>query len=412
MIQIKRLVLFVCMVHVTSSFGMNVERPYQILLRPPKLNDSWMQFYTIGQFGFDQRAFGQEHQTNPLQLYQCSQDALAMLNGFAPCTQIGQKRIRVDASDNGVRGHFIPCADFNVDVAMHFGLRFFMQHHLSLAFYLPFYKMTLHDVSWQNCTQNVSVQDARTCAYLANCLADNMCQLGSLDISGWKRTGVGDTTVSLEWIRDYPQQKPLLHNVTINGRLGVTLPSGLKADEDKVMAFPFGNDGAFGLIFALGLDLYMGRYVKAGLDVQLMHQFGNTRCRRIKTDIAQTDLFLLAKTEAFRDFGLTQQFSFYWEFYKVCYGSSLKLAYQFYKHGEDSFFLNSNEFSTTIANSAERLRSYTTHDAFIILNYDFSEHMADDSRCTPYLSAFVDIPFNGRRALVSKTVGFVFALNF
>ncbi|GAH17078.1 unnamed protein product, partial [marine sediment metagenome] len=247
-------------------------------------------------------------------------------DGFDPSTQIGQLRIRLDASDDCVRGQFRPCGTFDVDAAIRFGLRFFMRHNLSLAFYLPYYKMALKDVIWQDLTQNVSIQDARVRANLTDCLCERVCELGCLDLSGWDRSGVGDTTVSLEWIRDYPQQKQMLHNVTINGRLGMTLPSGLKEDEDKILAFPFGNDGAVGLIFALGLDLYMGKYIKVGVDVQLMHLFGNTRCRRIKTDMRQTDLLLLAKTQAFRDYGLTQQFSFYWEFYKILYGASFKIA--------------------------------------------------------------------------------------
>lgn len=400
------------MLYAINLVGMNVVRPYQILLRPPKMAESWMQWYIVNQFGFASRAFGESDLVNPLQIYQCNQDALAMLDGFNPMTQIGQKRIRVDASDDGTRGHFIPCADFNVDLAMQFGLRFFMHHNLSLALYLPFYVMRLSDVTWQSCTQDVTMQDVRVRNYLTNCLAQNACELGNLDISGWKRTGFGDTTVSLEWIKDYPQQKPLLHNVTINGRLGVALPTSLRSDQDKIMAFAFGNDGGYGLVFAIGLDLFMGRYIKAGLDVQLMQHFGNTRDRRIKTDFAQTDLLLLAKTETFRDFGLTQQFSFYWQFYNFFHGSAVEIAYQFYKHGDDTIYLNSNEFSTLVANSAESLRSYTTHDLFFIYNYDFSAHMKERSRVIPYLSLFADLPFNGRRALTVKTVGFVAALNF
>lgn len=425
---IKRLIILIGIIHAAGMYGMNVVRPYQILLRPPKLSDSWMQVYAIGQFGFASRAFSDDGDVpSALQIYECNQSGIAMLDGFSPCSDIGQLRVRLDANDDCVRGHFQPCGQLDVDTAMHFGLRFFFEHHLSLAFYLPFYKMALKDVVWQNLTQGDTIQDARTCSYLADCLCQRMRDLGCLDIGGWQRTGVGDTTVSLEWIRDYPQQKPFLHNVTINGRLGFTLPSGLKADEDKLLAFPFGNDGSTGLIFALGLDLYMGQYMRGGLDVQLMHVFGNTRCRRIKTDVAQTNLFLLAKTDAFKDFGLTQQFSFYWEFYKLLYGASFKVAYQFYKNGEDTLYLTSNEFSSIIANSAQSnfptignqptgcsgtLNSFTTHDVFIILNYDFSDHMSEDSRWAPYVSAFVDIPFNGKRSVVVKNAGFAVALNF
>lgn len=414
MFRIKRLVLLLCcIVSATSLYSMNLIRPYQIVLRPPKEPNSWLQLYSIGQFGFGDKAFDFDgEQVNPLQIYQCQQNALAMLNGFDPSTKIGQKRIRVDADDDCFRGQFVPCGSFDVDAALRFGMRFFMHHNLSLAFYLPFYKMSLTDVVWQDLTPNVSIEDARVHAYLTDCFVENVCELGDLDITGWKRSGVGDTTVSLEWINDFPQQKELLHNVTINGRLGMTLPSGLKTDEDKILAFSFGNDDAIGVVFALGLDLYLGEYIKAGFDVQLMHLFGNTRCRRIKTDVRQTDLLLLQKASAFKDYGLTQQFSLYWQFYKVLYGASFEVAYQFYKRGEDILSLTSNEFSTEIANSAINLQGFTTHDAFFILSYDFQEHMADCYGWSPYVAGFVNIPFNGKRSIVAQTAGFVFGFNF
>lgn len=424
----KCLLAWIGIAWITATYGMNVVRPYQILLRPPKKDHSWMQLYAVSQFGFATRAFGsgEEHakpkwftdprfisvgDVDPLQIYQCNQDALAMFDGFPPCSAIGQMRVRLDAQDDGQHGHFVPCGNFYMDNATHMGLRLFFKHHLSLVLYQPYYKMRLTDVYWRNCASDISVQNARVAVYLSEVLAQRTCAFGDLDINGWSRSGFGDTTLSLEWLRDYPQQKPMLHNVTINGRLGGVFPSGLKTDENKILAFPFGNDGTYGIIFALGLDLFLGHYVKAGLDVQLMHQFGNARCRRIKTSVAQTDLLLLAKTDTYKDFGLTQQFSFYGQLYNA-YGASCQVAYQFYKHGENTLYVTNNEYSTRLANSAESLHSYTTHDVFVMLNYDFSAHMSKQSYVTPYISAFVDIPFNGRRAIVAKTAGFVIALNF
>lgn len=415
MFNIRLLVyFFCCVVSATSLYSMNLVRPYQILLRPPKHPGSWFQLYTIGQFGFGAKAFGQDgDEVNPLQIYQCRQNAITMLNGFDPCTEIGQKRIRVDADDTCERGQLEPCGAFQVDAAWRFGARFFFEHHLSLAFYLPYYNMKLKDVCWQDLTGNVSAQDARTHCYLTDCLHDVVCQCGDLDINGWNRSGIGDTTISLEWINDYPQQKELLHNVTINGRLGMTVPTGRKVDEDKILAFPFGNDGTIGVVFGIGLDLFLGNYVKAGLDVQLMHLFGNARCRRIKTDVRQTDLLLLQKADAFKDYGLTQQFSFYWQVYNCLRGASAKVAYQFYKRGEDELSLTSNEFSTEVANtSTSSLRGFTTHDFFFILSYDLDHHIDERSSFSPYVSAFVNIPFNGKRSIVAKTAGFVLGLNF
>jgi hypothetical protein len=396
----------------TALQAMNIIRPYQILLRPEMVPDSAMQIYAYGERSFASHSFDEcgEH-TNPLRIYQPSQDALAMLNGFDPASAIGKKRIRVDANDDCVRGHLAPCSKFEVPFAAEIGLRFFFKHNLSLAFYLPYYHMRLHDVSWQDLTQDITVQDARTKTYLTNDIVANVAELGGLSMCGWDRKGVGDTTISLEWIKNFKQHKRMLHMVGINGRLGLTLPSGLRSNENEVMAFAFGNDGAFGLVFALGLDLYAGNYIKAGVDVQLMHQFGNTRDRRIKTAPFQTDLLLLAKTAAFTDFGLTQQFSLFVELYKIFTGFSLTGAYQFYKHGFNTLYLTCNQFSTEIANTAFDLQGYTTHDAFVILKYDAAEHMCNYS-WSPYVAAFVDIPFNGKRSVTTSMAGLVLGLNF
>lgn len=413
MLSIKRLILLAGMIGATGMSGMNLIRPYQILLRPQKESQSWMQLYGIGQVGFASKAFDVDGAgCNPLQIYECNQNALTMLNGFDSCSPIGQLSTRINAESDCARGRFVPHGTFKVDGVANFGLRFFFEHNISFACYVPYYSMSLKDVSWCDQTLNVSMADARTHAYLTDCLCDKVCELGGLDLGGWERRGAGDTTLSLEWIQDFAQNREILRKVTLNSRLGMTVPTALKADEDKTLAFSYGNDGAIGVIFALGIDLTLGCYVKAGLDVQLMHVFGSTRCRRIKTDVLQSELLLLQKASTFKDYGLTQQFSLYWQFYQIFGGASLEVAYQFYKRGRDELALTSNEFSSSVANTSLALLGYTTHDVFLIASYDFDQHMCDNSRWSPYVAAFVDLPFNGKRSMVSRTVGLTLGVNF
>jgi hypothetical protein len=412
MLNIRQLLVLICTIGTTSLYGMNLVRPYQILLRPPKQSNTFVQMYGISYFGFGSRAFGIEGEhVDALQLYECYQNALTMLDGFSTCSTIGQLSARIDAESDCNRGRFAPCGTFAVDGAANFGLRFFFDHDISLACYMPYYKMRLHDVFWRDLTGNTTIQDARTHAYLTDCICQKTLELGDLNIGDWSRSGVGDTTVSLEWISDFPQHREVLRNVTLNSRLGMTVPTALKSDEDKILAFSYGNDGAIGVVFAFGIDLFLGGCVKAGLDVQLMHTFGNNRCRRIKTSVLQTELFLLQKTSAFRDFGLTQQFSLYWQLYNIA-GASFEVAYQYYKRGRDELSLTSNEFSSLIANSSLQLIGYTTHDIFLIASYDFERYMCADAAWSPYAAVFVDIPFNGKRAVVSRTAGFTLGINF
>ena len=90
-------------------------------------------------------------------------------------------------------------------------------------------------------------------------------------------------------MRDFPQCRALLNNVRVITRLGLVCPTGKREDEDRLLAFPFGNDGAWGLQFAGGIDLTFGYTLRGGIDVEFIYLFGNTRCRRIKTAPDQTD---------------------------------------------------------------------------------------------------------------------------
>ncbi|MCL5875835.1 MAG: hypothetical protein M1114_05170, partial [Candidatus Dependentiae bacterium] len=106
---------------------------------------------------------------------------------------------------------------------------------------------------------------------------------------------------------------------------GFNLPTGKKQNEDLLMAVPFGYDGAYGIFGGAGIDILLAYIMKLGLDVELLHLFGNTRERRIKTNIDQTELLLLQKVSAYKDWGLYQRFNLYAKVYNCVGGASLKL---------------------------------------------------------------------------------------
>ena len=159
------------------------------------------------------------------------------------------------------------------------------------------------------------------------------------------------------------------------------------------------------LYMAGGSNVLLGNCFKAGFDVQLLHLFGNTRERRIKTAVDQTNLLLLAKTKAYRDYGLTQRFNLFMQAYHVFGGLSFLAGYQFLKHGEDHLALNSCEFSSSIANSAAYLDEWIVHSIELNLHYDFNVDLCQDSCFAPQASLFARIPFNGKRAIAFTTVG-------
>ena len=272
---------------------------------------------------------------------------------------------------------------------------------------------SLTDVTIEDLTQSTTAADFRVKNLLTNNIQNVVTTLGNgLDLNGWKRTGAGDMNLLVEFMYNFPQQRQILKDVEIDGRVGLTLPTGLKADPDKLLALPFGYNGATGIVFGGGLNVLLGCYFKAGFDVQLLHLFGNTVEQRIKTALDQSDLLLLAKTKAYIDYGLTQRINLFLQAYQFVGGLSFLAGYQFLKKGEDHLALNSCEFSTTIANTAVSLDEWIVHSIELNLHYDFRVHQCEDAWIQPQASLFARIPFNGRRAVAFTTIGIMLAADF
>lgn len=404
--------LIIC-VWGSSIHAMNLLQPWEPLIRPEYSSVRPFQLYTFIEAGFNDVGFNAEGESvNVLQIYDCDQDALKMLDGFPVASPIGQKRIQVDADDDGVRGHFKVCGDLRQLASFSFSLRWFFTRAFSLGFYLPFYSMRLSDVCWRDLTQDINEQDFRVKKLLTDDFFYNVCQLGGLDLGGWQRTGPGDATLMLEWYKDFRQGKPLLKSSRLNWRVGLTLPTGLRTDEDKLFAIPFGYDGSFSIPYGLGLDLIFGNHLRLGLDVQLTHIFDNTKTRRIKTNLDQTDLLFLEKTCAHKDWGMVQRFDLYAELYRFLSGLSARVGYQYLKQGDSTLSFPTNEFSARIANTAQSLQDYTFHLIMPRLTYDFQANLSSDCAARPQLGFFGRFPFNGKRVALVSTVGVVLSVDF
>lgn len=440
--KLKRILVLTFMLCFAGiAEGMNLINMYDTLVLPSKSANSRYQLYAIAQRGFGNKSFDEcGCVANVLRIWNKDQNSLKMLEGVSTDTEIGQLRTRVDANDDGVRGHFNVCGDFDVNFAGEVGGWFYFDKQFFLSLQLPIFSMELKNVCWQDLTSDVSADDFRVKQYLTNDFVQNVKELGGLDICGWKRSGVGDLAVIFGWVDDFPQPKKMLKNVRLNARTGLTLPTGKETDVNKIFAFPFGSDGSVAAFLGVGMDLSFGKFCRAGLDVQMIYPFGNTKCRRIKTNSCQTDLLFLTKTQAYQSFGLTQRFNLYLEFYKS--GFSLKPGYQFIKKGEDTLYVANNKYFDDLANSAESLQEITIHNIIIDLSYHFFDKcsssdeclLSESNSCTcescinkkskkfdtseckhkvhPYIGLFAKLPFNGTRVAAEKTIGLTLSIDF
>ncbi len=422
MINLLVLFLFVCM----SSDGraippINLFRPSDRPLMPPPL-PCWGGQLSIGYEGaistkgfrddgdeFFQVCLGQssnkDKKTNVLHIYQTNENALAGLKGFDAHSTSGQLSQLFNINDeNGTQGFFRPCGDLKIPVNLLLSQRFYFNHGLSLAFHLPVLSMELKNVRWQSLNEKTTGEQR-----LETDLLGHIQKIAGLDLYGWRRTGIGDLVLQLSWIRDYPQAKPLLSNVRVQGRFGIDFPTGKVADPDKILAIPFGNDGSWGIQFAGGLDLDFYYSLRAGVDVEFLYLFGNTRLRRIKSVGNQTDFLFLMKRPAFREFGLGQQYNLYVESCDLLPGLSLKANYQFLKRNEDRLFVCNDLVDPALVNCAESLQDWTAHSLILMTNYTFC---SPEARILPSLMGWFKWGFNGKRAILANTLGLQLSIAF
>src|SRR5690606_2717844 len=100
-----------------------------------------------------------------------------------------------------------------------------------------YYTMELYNVHWRSTNANTTLESR-----LETSLIETVQEVAGLDVCGWKRSGIGDLLAQARWMADFPQAKPVVTNVRAQARLGLSFPTGKKQDEDKILAFPFGND--------------------------------------------------------------------------------------------------------------------------------------------------------------------------
>lgn len=413
--SIKKYLLLVIILG-THAKGMNLLlRPYDTLILPQTYLDAdyqlalWMESGVRPAQGFNDHGL----RVNPFAIWQVDQDALAMLQGFPAGSPLAQLREALNAPLDDLRGHLLFNGDLQLDYGGALGGRWYFLPHAWFTAYIPFYKARLSNVCFVDRTGTTAPADFRVRNMLTTPIRDIVAEFGNgLDLNGWKRSGPGDFNLMVEWLFPFEQQRPLLKLVEVDARVGFTFPTGLKADEDKLLAFPFGYDGAVGILYGGGLNVQLGYRFKAGFDVQLLHLFGNTRNRRIKTAADQSDILLLAKTPAYKDYGLTQRFNLFVQAYHVWGGLSALIGYQFLKQGESHLALNSCEYSTFFANTAASLEEWIVHSVEFNLHYDFIQTWCQDTGWAPQVSLFSRLPFNGKRSIAFTTVGMMLALDF
>ncbi len=331
-----------------------------------------------------------------LQLFGDRQDLLAALKGdvfAAERTQIAQRYNLID--DDGTFGLFIPHGDIEIRQAL-FSARWRINSSFSLMASIPLVSYKLNHVWWSKAPGNHADSfDSQ----LTDDLVRDVGAVGGANFFDTAQSGFGDLPLQVRWARSFPQAREILKNVSLDARLGVLLPTGKKEDARALFAPGLGYGGGFGIPGGIQLRLQFGRYIHAGVDVDLLYCFGDTQERKIRTDRAQTDLALIARKSTYKDPGLRQKFTLFVEGARMLGGLVWRVGYQYLKQNESRLYVNSFDTDAVIVNGAENLQLWTDHSALAMLAYDFV------GSCSSMRAGLTfKWGFNGQRALAMDTI--------
>ncbi|MCK4265061.1 hypothetical protein KAW80_01750 [Candidatus Babeliales bacterium] len=422
--KFKFLLIFICSFNLKAYAPTNFHRPYDTNFRMNAwrgrgINEAKFRIGGNFEYGNTTKARNwNSGKVDLLAMYQSSQSSISMLLGAEPGSSIDNLSKEISpATDDGVRGHFKLSGSKYEELAYTlYAQRYFnfesIPGRVLFTSYFPFRDMKISNVTWEDQTLGVNNDDLLVQSKITNDIFGIASSLGGLDLYNWHESGISDVVLMFAWENNFKQEsKRNLENVKLTGKLGVTLPTGKKKDENKALSLPLGNDGAVGLPCSAQLDLYFKNNITLGIELEFLKLFDETRLRRLKSDTHQTEFLLLSKGRARKEFSPTWKFNLYLQAEHFYRGLSAMVAFQNSKHGNDKLFSKSNSFDNGIINSSQSLYDWSYHNLIFQVNYDFFKNLKK-STFKPQMSFFYKIGLAGRRTIQANTVGWQVAFNF
>ncbi|MCX5923782.1 MAG: hypothetical protein NTU89_04465 [Candidatus Dependentiae bacterium] len=406
--------------HATAPLGMFV--PYDINLRLKKPVPQDFQFHILGEKSFSVKGYATDineeitFEVNPLQIYEPTQNLISMYQGIdAPDALYPQVLNSIAGGPGGgvsdySNGLFTPTGKFSCGQVA-FGATYGLPSNFYISAYLPVCFAKLSSVNWAYAGNDILFAGEQIQNELVNSFVQDSEKYFDLNVGCWKQNGIGDTTFLVEWQKDFPQiRRQLLRNVQANLRVGLSLPTGVKVNEHRIMSVPFGADGSVSLPFGGGLGINLGSLAEVGFSGQFWYFWSNQKIRRIKTFPTQTTLLFPTLAQTYKEFSFLQNFNLYAQLYTPSKRFSLKGVYQYWRKQHDRVTPLCTGFNFDVINTAFSLDEMTRHTFFAMAVY--CPRQGDFKKVIPQFELFLKGTFGGTRAATACTYGAQLSLIF
>ena len=222
-------------------------------------------------------------------------------------------------------------------------------------------------------------------------------------------SGIGDIMVNGGWTCNNDDIESLdFFDTTI--KVGVSIPTGKKRDENQAFAMALGYDGHLALSTSFDMAIGLYDWFTLGAHVGGMFFFNKTKDMRMNTTVGQNNgYFKLLKGNAKRDMGNIWDVGSFIKADHIFKGFSLMFGYNYVHKGSDTLTPeNTVRFPIAGANEDPALEGYRMHAVSVGLEYDMAE---EGRRFNPQFGLFYSRPIKGKRIFKTDTGGGSVGLN-
>lgn len=270
-------------------------------------------------------------------------------------------------------------------------------------FNLPIKKLKISDITEETVLGTLTGGDATALrSVVANLATTLALPAYDLTFEAASKTGIGDIMVTGGWTCNHDDIESLdFLDTTI--KLGVSIPSAKKRDQDKAFELALGYEGHTGIAASFDMGIGFYEWITLGTHVGGLFFLDKTINMRMQTNKDQNGWLKLQKGDAKYDMGNIWNAGGHLKADHIFKGVSLMFGYNYVHKGDDTLTpTDTAKFESEAVNADVMHKSWNQHAVSVTLEYDMAE---EGRRWNPYFSVFYSRPVKGKYIFVSDVGG-------
>lgn len=270
-------------------------------------------------------------------------------------------------------------------------------------FNLPIKKLKISDITKETVLGTLTGSNATAFRNVVRDLATTLA-LPAYDLTfeTASKTGIGDIMVTGGWTCNHDDIE-ILDFLDTTIKLGVSIPSAKKRDQDKAFELALGYEGHTGIAASFDMGIGFYEWITFGTHVGGLFFLDKTINMRMQTNKDQNGWLKLQKGDAKYDMGNIWNAGGHLKADHIFKGVSLMFGYNYAHKGNDTLTpTDTVKFESEAVNADVMLKSWTQHAVTVTLEYDMAE---EGRRWNPYFSVFYSRPVKGKYIFVSDVGG-------